>query len=410
MSVRDNPEAEPIAPSRRARGQLALVALLLVLTMATWFAASAVAPALRAQWSLSSGQVTWLTSSVQLGFVTGALISALLNLPDIFDPARVAAGAAFLAGASTAAMNLATGLGSAFACRFVTGIALAGVYPVGMKLASSWYRRGRGLAISILIGALTLGSALPQLIGGALASAWRETMDVAAGLSVLGGLICLALVKVGPHTARADRFHPGYLFRLVREPAPRLANLGYLGHMWELYATWVWLPAILAESLTRHGSTWSRSSVATVSFLAIGVCGVLGCLVAGWAGERVGRAAVAATAMTTSGCCCLTAALAFGRNPVLLAPVVALWGGSVIADSALFSACLSSVVDRSYVGTALTVQTAAGFLLTIVSIQGFAVITGWAGWPVAIALLGIGPLLGAAAMRRLAGLLPAASQ
>jgi len=374
---------------------------MLVLTMGTWFAASAVAPALRQEWVLSDVQAALLTTSVQLGFVAGALGSALLNLPDVLDAARLAAASAVLAAAATAALTLIAGAAWAIGLRFVTGVALAGVYPVGMKLANSWYGSRRGFALGILVAALTLGSAMPQLVGGALAARWRAGLAVAAAMSLAGAVLAVTLIRVGPCTSRAVRFEPSYVVTLVRRREARLASLGYLGHMWELYATWTWLPAILAAALARYGSHWPRTSISVVSFAVIGVCGAAGCLVAGRAGERVGQARVAAVAMTVSGTCCLAVAVLFGAAPPLLVAVMAVWGAAVIADSAMFSACLARVVDPRFVGTALTMQTAAGFLLTTLTVQGLPLLAAAAGWRVAVAALGIGPLLGAGAMRRL---------
>ncbi len=390
--------------------QLGLVAAVTVLTMGVWFAASAVAPALRDEWSLSTAESTLLTTSVQLGFVVGAVVSAVLNLADVLDPPRLMAGAAVVAAASTAALTvLAHGVGSAVVLRLLTGAALAGVYPVGLKLASSWYRHGRGLALGTLVGALTLGSALPQLVGGAVAAAWRTSLLVAAALCLLGAVLTVLLVRVGPYTARTTGFHPSYVVSLARQRSARLANLGYLGHMWEVYALWVWLPAFLAADLRAHGTAWPRARVAVVSFAVIGLCGAVGCLSAGYLGDRVGRARVAAAAMAVSGCCCLAAAMTFGATPLVVVPLLAVWGAAVIADSAMFSACLSSVVDHHMVGTALTMQTAAGFLVTMLTIQGVPVVVDTAGWPAAVALLGLGPLLGAVAMRRLHPLLAVGS-
>ena len=400
-----------VSRTLRPRCQVGLIALVLVLTMATWFTASAAVPAIRAQWDLTSGQSAMLTTSVQLGFVLGALASAMFSLPDRVDASRLVAASAVLAAVATSAMaDLATGLGSGVVFRFVTGVALAGVYPVGLKIASSWYVQGRGLALGILVGALTVGSALPQLVAGALGSAWRPGLNIAAGLCLLGAAVTLGFVRVGPHTLRATKMQLSHLSSLARERGPRLANLGYLGHMWELYAVWAWLPTFFVASLARRGEAWSNSTVGAVLFTVIGGCGGLGCLAGGWAGDRLGRARVAAIAMLISGSCCLLAALTFGSSPLLTIPVMAVWGASVIADSAMFSACLASVVDKHLIGTALTFQTAAGFLLTIVTVQGLPRLADAVGWRTAVITLGVGPIVGSLAMLRLTGLLPASDQ
>ncbi|MEO7982138.1 MAG: MFS transporter [Sporichthyaceae bacterium] len=385
--------------------QLGLVAAVQVLAMATWFAASAAAPALRDEWHLSTVQATLLTTAVQLGFVVGALASAATNLPDVVSPPRLLAVGALAAAASTAALALvADGIVTAVPLRFVTGMALALVYPVGMKIAISWFDDRRGLAVGVLVGALTIGSTLPQLIGGSLGSAWRPALLVSSILAAAAAVLQRWIV-VGPLVTRSEGLHPRVLLTLLRDRAPRLANLGYLGHMWELYALWVWLPTFLVAGFRERGVDPSRSVVGVLAFVALGVCGALGCLAGGWLGDRVGRSRAAAAAMAVSGVCCLLAALTFGGSPWLVVPLVMVWGAAVIADSAMFSACLGTVVPRRFVGTALTLQTAMGFSLTVVTIQLLPVVAHHAGWPIAVALLSVGPLLGAVAMTRLTPLL-----
>ena len=384
---------------RSALRQLAAIAAVQVLVMATWFSASAVVPALRAGWQLTAGGAVWLTASVQLGFVTGAVTAAVLNLADRVPAHRLVAVCALVASAATACVAaFADGLAVAVPLRFLTGVALAGVYPTGLKLMTSWFDRGRGFALGVLVGALTLGSALPQLISAFAALPWRAVLLVAAASAAAGGLLAARVVRPGPLAAPAPPFRPRYALTLFRERGPRLANLGYFGHMWELYAVWTWLPAYLAASTATTGAPLP---VGVVAFLAIGVAGVAGCLLGGWLGDRVGRARLAALAMTVSGSCCVLAAFAFGGPPLLVLALVFVWGAAVIADSGLFSACTSQVVDPRYTGTALTTQTAIGFLLTIVTIQATPLIAEHGGWPVAVALLALGPAAGTVAMLRL---------
>ncbi|HSI94192.1 MAG TPA: MFS transporter [Jiangellaceae bacterium] len=385
--------------SGTAGRQLALIAAIQVLAMATWFSASAVVPTLRTEWEITPGQATWLTASVQLGFVVGAVTSAVLNLPDIFPAHRLVAVCALVSAVGTAAVAaFAHGLESAVPLRFLTGVALAGVYPPGLKLMASWFDRGRGLALGVLVGALALGSALPHLIGSFAALPWRGVLYVSATLALAAAGIAARYVRVGPHFAVAPPFRPRYVITLFRERGPRLANLGYFGHMWELYAMWTWLPAYIAASYAiRPGDL----PVGVAAFLVIGVAGALGCLLAGWLGDRAGRARLAALAMIASGTCCVLAALVFGGHPALLLGVLVVWGASIIADSGLFSTCTSQVVDPRYVGTALTTQTAIGFLLTIATIQATPILVDLAGWQLAVIVLGIGPAVGAIAMFRL---------
>jgi MFS family permease len=384
-----------------AHRQLRLVATAQVLAMATWFAATAVAPALRDQWSVGAVGSTLLISAVQVGFVVGALAAAATNLPDRVHPPLLMAVGSCAAAATTAALALLpTGFGGAVVLRLLTGIALAAVYPVGMKLAVSWFDRGRGLAVGVLVGALTVGSTLPLLVSGLLGDAWREALLVAAGLAVLAALV-LRGVRVGPLVSAATALDPRAALQVLRVRESRLAVLGYLGHMWELYAVWVWLPLYVTASLRAAGEDPTGAQVGVLCFVALGVLGLAGCVGAGRLGDRVGRARTAAGAMVVSGVCCVVAALAFGAPPWVTVLLLAVWGPSVIADSALFSACLGSVVPRDHVGTALTLQTALGFLLTVVSIQLVPVVEAGLGWPVAVGLLAVGPLAGAVAMLRL---------
>lgn len=394
----------PTVPATAIPGagrQVALVALVQVLGLAVWFSATAIAPTLRTEWDLSTGASVWLTASVQLGFATGAVVSGALTLADRVRPERLMAASALGAAGCTAALALVSdGLGTAVPLRFATGALLAGVYPVGMKLTASWARPvDRGRAFGVLIGCLTLGSAMPHLVaalgdGGGLP--WRAVMLTAAGLTLAAGVVALTLVRPGPLLAPSARPRVRHALVGFRDPLPRLANLGYLGHMWELYALWTWLPLWLAA--TRDVAPGSGTSLAT--FATVGAAGLLGALVGGWAADRFGRARAATAALLTSGACCLASPLAAGAPLAVLVVFLAVWGASVIADSGVFSTALSETADQRYVGTALTVQTAVGFTLTVASIQLVPVLAGFVGWTWVLLALAPGPLLGAAAMVR----------
>ena len=379
--------------------QRALIAVVQVLGLAVWFSASAVVPALREAWGVSAAAAVWLTASVQLGFVLGAVASTALNLADRVPPHRLMAAGAVCAAACTAVFAAAAhGLGTAIPLRFATGVCLAAVYPVGMKLTASWAPpAGRGRAFGILIGALTLGSALPHLIGGLADLPWRGVMATAAGCAVAGAVVALLLVRPGPLFATGAPPYPRYALRMFAERGPRLVNLGYFGHMWELYALWTWLPTFLIAGETAR--TGRAGDTALLAFLAIGVAGVAGCLLGGWAADRFGRPAAAVSALVVSGACCLVSPLFFGAAPVWVAALGVVWGAAVIADSGVFSTSLSEVADPRYVGTALTAQTAIGFALTVVTIQLVPVLAGVTGWQWAFWLLVPGPLAGALAMR-----------
>lgn len=391
----------PVAAVAGARGQLALVSAVQVLGLAAWFSATAIAPTLRAEWGLSTAASVWLTASVQLGFATGAVVSGALTLADRVRPERLMAACALGAAGCTAGLALASdGLGSAVPLRFLTGALLAGIYPVGMKLTASWARPvDRGRAFGVLIGCLTLGSALPHLVAAAGAGGglpWRGVMLTAAGLTLTAGAVALALVRPGPLLAPSARPRVRHALVGFRDPLPRLANLGYLGHMWELYALWTWLPLWLAAS--REVEPGSGTSLAT--FATVGGAGLVGAVVGGWAADRWGRSRAATGALLTSGACCLVSPWAAGAPAAVLAVFLAVWGASVIADSGVFSTALSETADQRYVGTALTVQTAVGFTLTVASIQLLPLLAAQVGWTWVMLALAPGPLLGAVAMVR----------
>lgn len=388
-----------------APAQRGLIATVQVLGLSVWFSASAVVPELREEWHVSTAAAVWLTASVQLGFVAGAVTSAVLNLADRVSlhllMGLCVAAAAALTGLFAA---LADGLSVAVPLRFATGVCLAGVYPVGMKLTASWSEPARrGRAFGILIGALTLGSALPHLIGGLGDLPWRSVMGTAAACALAGGVIAVALVAEGPRLTATDgqpspRPNPRYAYQMFVERRPRLVNLGYFGHMWELYALWTWLPTFLIASAASRGMV-KDPSVGLISFLAIGVAGVVGCLLGGWAADRIGRSSAATTALIVSASCCLVSPLVFGFPTAVIAALAVIWGAAVIADSGVFSTALSEVADHRYLGTALTAQTAIGFALTVVTIQLVPVLADLAGWRWAFWLLVPGPVVGAFAMR-----------
>ncbi|MDI3408812.1 MFS transporter [Streptomyces cavernicola] len=384
-----------------AAAQRGMIAAVQVLGLAVWFSMSAVVPSLRGEWGLGSTGAVWLTASVQLGFVSGALTSAALTLADRFPPQRLLACGAGAASACTVLLALTVdGPAAAFPLRFLTGVCLAAVYPVGMKLMASWSSSAqRGRNMGVLIGALTLGSTLPHLIAGLGRLPWRGVLLAAATAGALAALVALAFIRVGPYAApTAPARNPRYALTMFTERRPRLANLGYFGHMWELYALWTWIPAYLAAT---SGAEGLPGSVGTTVFLTMGIGGAVGCLLGGWGADRFGRPSAAMTALLASGACCLLSPLLVDAPAVLLVVFCAVWGAAVIADSGVFSTSLSEVVDQRYVGTALTAQTAIGFALTVVTIQLTPLLADAFGWQYALLLLAPGPLAGAVAMRAL---------
>jgi MFS family permease len=386
-----------------ANGQRCLIALVQILALSVWFSAAAVVPSLRSEWDFGSAASGWLTASVQIGFAAGAVISTLLQLADRIAPQHLLAAGAASATACTAALTvLAHDLCEAIPLRFLTGVALAAVYPVGMKLMASWSEStDRGQWFGILIGSLALGSAFPQLISGFGPLPWRTVMVIAAALSAVAAIIAVVAIVPGPHLdSRAITPNPRHVIAMFAERGFRLTNLGYFGHMWELYALWTWLSMFVLAGRSERGDAVA-SSTGFIAFVAIGVAGAVGCLLGGWASDRFGRPRAAVAALVISGICCMASPLFFAAPAIVLVVFLLVWGAAVIADSGVFSTALSEMTDTRFVGTALTAQTAVGFLLTVVTVQLVPLTADIVGWRYAFLLLAPGPLIGAVAMSAL---------
>jgi MFS family permease len=382
-------------------GALFLISGAVLLASSTWFAGTAAAPVLKDAWSLNDVQAAWLTTSVQLGFILGTFLYAALNIADVFKTRNVF----FLSALGCALFNSGFALVSAsfapaLVFRFLTGISLAGIYPVGMKLVAQRYRRDLGWRLGILVGSLTLGTAIPYALFAAGAHIpWRMLLLVASLLAVAGGILVKIGIGDGPYLQKSPRFDVRAAFRVFRFRKFRLQAFGYFGHMWELYAFWSLAASFAAASFGRHGGK-SPISVPLLAFLIIGI-GVFGCLLGGWVSRHTGERNVALVFLVASLLFCLLSGFLFAAPPLILIPALLLWGVFVVSDSPQFSALAVRMCTPEYTGTALTIQNGIGFAVSAVSIQCIAWLSQKIGWPGAFFCLAVGPLFGALAMARL---------
>ena len=402
---------------RRPNVQLCLLSVCVLLGLSLWFAVTAVGAEIERAWGLTSGQVAWLTMAVQLGFVLGTLISAIFNLPDRISPQWLMAASAAIGSAVNGLIvfgisdefgETASGFYTVVALRVAIGVTMAGIYPPGMKVVASWFKVRRGFAIGVLVGALTLGSATPHLLLalplevwlGQFSTdmpVWRLELVVVSVAAAVSALIAVVLIRPGPELPKAARFDWKYFYRIWTNEPLRRANFGYLGHQWELYAMWTWVPVLLTTSCEQAG--WDPGLARWLSFFVIGIGGA-GCVAGGRLSDKIGRCRTTVVSLVISGICCLIAGFLVAQ-PYLLTVLCLVWGFSVIADSAQFSTAISELSNPELVGTALTVQTCVGFLLTVATIRLVPFLEGSVGWGLAMATLALGPVFGIWNMSRL---------
>lgn len=381
---------------------LLAVAVGLILAKATWFSATAITPELAKLWEINENTQGWFANMVQIGFVLGVVLGSLVNLPDLVRLNRLIGICALLAALSNMVLLLEPSLSWVMISRFVTGFVLGGVYPPAMKLIATWFVRGRGFAISVVVGALTLGAAMPHLFRTVLGDGvnWHMVVMASSVSSAIGGLIYLFFISEGPHPFAKAVFDPRQSFVALKNRALLLATCGYLGHMWELYAMWAWLLAFVQAALMTQNIT-SIEAVSGLTFVGVGA-GALGCLLGGYISDRKGRTFATLCMLLTSGLCCLLIGFLFAGPFVLFAVVIFVWGVSVVGDSAQFSTCVTELSDQRYVGTVLSLQVALGFLLSSFVIWVLPYVAEFlGGWRWVPLFFAPGPFLGAYAMWRL---------
>lgn len=377
------------------------ISLAELFALSLWFSASAVLPQLERQWGMSATEGSWMTTSVQIGFIVGAICSAFLSLADRYNPRKIFVIACILGAIINSAFTLSSGMAEGLTLRFLTGITMAGVYPTAVKLLSTWFQDRRGFGVGILIAALTLGSSLPHLFNLFIPNvSWKILMLVSSLLAlVAAGIMQWVLPDAPSSKEKTDSMSMNTLKYILKNRPVMLANFGYFGHMWELYAMWTWLPIFLIASFKTSLEGDALQEVSTLfAFLTIGVAGAVGSIIGGLYADKIGKARLSMIAMIVSAVSSICIGFTFGLSIWITIIVAVIWGISVVADSAQFSAMIADFARKDCVGTALTFQMAIGFLFTVVSIYLIPVFVNIVGWQWAFSILAIGPILGVCSM------------
>jgi MFS family permease len=377
--------------------------LTVIAGMSPWFATAAALPGMVEEGGFSATRQALLSSGVQAGFVIGAITSAVLGLSDRFDPRRLIAACCLMNAAATGALLVAPlGSDSAIALRVIAGAGFAGIYPPGMKIAVGWGQKDRGLLVGILVGALTFGSGAPHLVAWIGGADWRIVIGIVT-LASLGAAFIVLLVGLGPHHARAPRFNPTAIALMWTDRRIRAATGGYLGHMWELYAMWGWISVAAGIGFSMQMEAEAALRLAALTAFCAIAAGALTCAPAGWLADRAGKANVSALALVCSGGAAIAAALAHGGPVWLSVMIIIFWGAMVIPDSAQFSAMIADAAPPEIAGSLMTMQTALGFTLTVVTVQLAPLLAGQIGWPATLATMALGPAFGIAALHPFLG-------
>lgn len=376
---------------------LLLLCLCVVLSMTTWFSATAVMPQLQTYWNVTPQQSTWLAISVQLGFAIGAVGSAAISLSDLVPPRILMAVASAAVAFTNLGLLIAPDAHTGIILRTITGVLLAAVYPPALKLISTWFRKGRGVALGSVIGALTLGSAMPHAINALGGLDWRIVIVTTSIASLLAAILMISFLREGPYPFAKTKFNPAQIKQALANRVFVLGTVGYLGHMWELYAMWTWLLFFVKARLTA-GDIDSGYMASLLTFLII-AAGAPACIIAGAAADRIGRTAMTFILMAISGTCAAIIGFTFDVPLWVFLVVGLIWGATVVADSAQFSTIVTEAGDPRLIGTALTVQLGTGYALTVLAIWLLPAVETWlGGWQWVFLVLVPGPVIGAIAM------------